>query len=400
MPNEFKYKPTTALRKIQKLIADGMPQYGDEDQKVFIIQGGQGAGKTIALEMLIIDTFVRVKQEITICSAELSKLKGTALNDFIKIMQDWGFYSGNEFNIASSTYKKDYGHFVEFIGLDKADVGKGRRRKIVYINESNKITLQQYADITARADLVIMDYNPDKRFWGHDLINAFNFINLTYKDNEYLSQAEVSNILSYKKKGYNEDGTIKSKFWANKWKVFGLGEVGALDGVILEDWEEVKEVPPEARLLGYGMDFGFSNSYTSVVGVYEYNETYILDEVFYKRGVYPYQIYQSIKDEVGSEDVWADHARPDSIKELKDLGLRIRGAEKPRDAMESFLDKMNRQTFFVSSRSENIKHELNNWTWAKDKGGESLNVPIKEFDHAMDAVKYLLISKDKYSGRY
>ena len=208
--NNFVYKPTLAFWKIQKLIKEGLPKFKDNQQKVFVIQGGQGAGKTISILMLIIDYVERNKSEVTICSAELSKLKDTALNDFIKIVQDYNFYNDKRYNKAETLYTYSAGHFVEFIGLDKKDVGKGRRRKIVYINEANKTTLQQYTDITARADLVIIDYNPDGYFYGTDLINDFNFINLTYLDNEYLSKNEIRNILAYYEKGYDSEGNIKN----------------------------------------------------------------------------------------------------------------------------------------------------------------------------------------------
>jgi len=382
------FQRTTAVNRIGAMTA-----------RKRVVQGGTSASKTYSILAILINKALKEPNlEISVVSESIPHLRRGALKDFIKIMIWIERYKDSEFNKSTLTYRFHNGSYIEFFSADQPDKMRGARRNLLYVNEANNVHFEAYYQMAIRTSGVIyIDFNPTAKFWAHTEVleeDDSEFLKLTYKDNEALPQTIVDEIEA------NEKKAEKSKYWANWWRVYGLGEVGALDGVILEDWEEVKEVPPEARLLGYGMDFGFSNSYTSVVGVYEYNETYILDEVFYKRGVYPYQIYQSIKDEVGSEDVWADHARPDSIKELKDLGLRIRGAEKPRDAMESFLDKMNRQTFFVSSRSENIKHELNNWTWAKDKGGESLNVPIKEFDHAMDAVKYLLISKDKYSGRY
>jgi len=382
------FQRTTAVNRIGAMTA-----------RKRVVQGGTSASKTYSILAILINKAIKTPNlEISVVSESIPHLRRGALKDFIKIMIWIERYRDSEFNKSTLTYRFSNGSYIEFFSADQPDKMRGARRNVLYVNEANNVHFEAYYQMAIRTSGVIyIDYNPTAKFWAHTEVleeKDSEFLQLTYKDNEALPQTIVDEIEA------NKEKAEKSKYWANWWRVYGLGEIGALDGVILEDWEEVKEVPPEARLLGYGMDFGFSNSYTSVVGVYEYNETYVLDEVFYKRGVYPYQIYQSIKDEVGSEDVWADHARPDSIKELKDLGLRIRGAEKPRDAMESFLDKMNRRTFFVSSRSENIKHELNNWTWAKDKGGESLNVPIKEFDHAMDAVKYLLISKDKYSGRY
>lgn len=385
-------KQTTALRKIVALT-----------RRIWGVQGGQGAGKTIAILIILINHALRNKDKtILVVSEELSKMRRTVIKDFKKVMKSFGAYNEHCFK-AETLYKFPNGTTIEFIGLDKSDVGKGLRSDVVYFNEGNKCDFEAYNQVASRSDRVIIDFNPDSTFWFHDEVmdrDDCDFIKLTFEDNEFLGESERKEILLYKEKAYNEDGTVKSNYWLNKWKVYGLGEIGALQGVILENWLEIDQVPSEAKLIGYGLDFGFSNSFTALVGVYEWNDTYILDEVFYERNHYPSQIYPKIKDEVGIEDIWADHARPDSIKELNDLGLYVKGAEKPRDALESFLDKMNRKEFYVTARSKNIKKELNTWTWATDRNGKSLNVPVKDNDHAMDAVKYCLISHNRYSGEY
>lgn len=394
--NDFKYKPTTSFWKIQKLIRDGLPQFKEDEQKVFIIQGGQGAGKTISLLMLIIDFFQTSQSEITVCSAELSKLKGTALNDFIKIMQDYNLYSEREFNRSESIYKKKAGHFVEFIGLDKADVGKGRRRKLVYINEANRVSLNQYSDITARADLVIIDYNPDAKFWGHDLIKDFNYINLTFEDNEYLSPNEVRNIRSYYSQGYNEDGTIKNKFWANKWDVYGCGKVGSIDGVVFENWD-IKDVPSDARLLYYGCDFGFATSKSAVIGVYKHDNNYYLKELVYKTKL----TNQMLADEMRANGytkgvVYCDYAEPKSIRELQLAGIKAVKCDAKTDIKTFAVQKLNSVNLYVDSNSLNLQNELRYYVY-----DEKTNKPKKsDKDHLMDALLYAVGSGDKYSGKY
>jgi len=382
------FKRTTAVNKIGKMTA-----------RKRVVQGGTSASKTYSILAILINKALKEPNlEISVVSESIPHLRRGALKDFLKIMVWIERYKDEQFNKSTLTYRFHNGSYIEFFSADQPDKMRGARRNILYVNEANNIDFESYYQMAIRTSgIIYIDFNPTAEFWAHKEVlqeKDSEFLKLTYLDNEALPESIVKEIEA------NREKAKKSKYWANWWKVYGLGEVGSLEGVILEDWQEINTVPNEARLIGYGMDFGFSNSYTAVVGVYEWNETYILDEVFYKRGVYPYQIYEAIKDEVGWERIWADHARPDSIKELSDLGFRIKEAEKPRDATESFLDKMHRNTFFVSSRSENIKTELRNWVWAKDKTGESLNVPIKDYDHAMDAVKYCLISQNRYSGRY
>ena len=151
--------------------------------------------------MLIIDYAHRNdKKKISIISAELSKMKKTVIKDFLDVMQDWNMLQLGTWNKTESTFTFKNGTFIEFLALDTHDVGKGMRRDLSYFNEANKLIQEAYRQVASRCKLNIIDFNPDKLFWGHELIDGQNFINLTFKDNEYLSKEEVESILDYYKK--------------------------------------------------------------------------------------------------------------------------------------------------------------------------------------------------------
>jgi len=374
---KFTYQPTKALAKISKVV---------KENDLAIIQGGQGAGKTIAILMLLVSLCYRHKKEVTICSSELSKLKGTAILDFLKILKDYNIYSLSNWNKSEMIYRFDNGSFVEFIGLDKTDVGKGRRRDYVFINETNKVNIQSFTDITARAKKVICDFNPDAYFYLHDLKTDKNFISLTFKDNNFLPEKEVNNILEYYNRGYFPDGTIKNNYWANKWKVYGLGEIGSLDGVIFNNWQTIQSIPNEARLLGYGLDFGYSNDPTSIIEVYTYNGQRILNEICYQKELTNSQISKLIPTKL---PVYCDSAEPKSIVELKRLGVNSRPVTKGSDSINFGIQIIQEQNYLVTENSRNLITELQRYTWKTDKKtGEKLNQPIEDYNHAIDAFRY------------
>jgi len=197
MKYTYDYKPTVALKKISKLVKSV--------DDLAIIQGGGGAGKTIGIEMLIIDWFNQnPNKEITICSFERTKLMDTAFHDFKKILIDYGLWYSGRWNENKSRFTFNHGvtGFIEFIGLDKADIGKGRRRDLIYINEANKITHEKYVDISLRAKKTIIDFNSDSEFWAHDYVTKENFIALTFLDNEFIPEEEKRNLLSYLERGF------------------------------------------------------------------------------------------------------------------------------------------------------------------------------------------------------
>lgn len=394
LTNDYTYKPTKALYKIADVI-----RHND----LAIIQGGQGAGKTIAILMLIIDLCYREVKEVTICSSELSKLKGTAINDFLKIVKDWNLFNINFWNKSEMIYRFPNGSFIEFIGLDKADVGKGRRRDYVFINETNKVNLQSFTDITARAKKVICDYNPDAHFYLHELATETNYINLTYLDNEYLPEKEINNILSYKQRGFFDDGQIKSKYWANKWRVYGLGEVGSLDGVIFNNYE-ISEFGDVGRLEGYGMDFGFTNDPTALVEVRLADGKLYVKELIYETGLTNQDISNRLQSLGISKSalIVADSAEPKSIEELRRQHWLIDGVKKGTDSVNFGINLMQQYEMVIHSSSRNLIRELSRYKWKEDRNGQTLNVPIDSDNHIIDSLRYIISYKfaKKGYGKY
>ena len=404
METEHKYLYTKAYYKIRDLIIN------NPNEDVFVIRGGQGASKTVSIIQLIIQALVSSTKEATVLSSELSKMKRTVIRDYNKICKDWNIITDmNDFNRSESKHEYKNGSYIDFLGADVTDVGKGFRRDILYINEADKMDIDAAVQFISRAGLTIIDYNPDKLFWGDDYINENNFITLTFEDNEYLSKSEVRSILDYKAKGFYDldlpitelfkDVNIKSKYWANKWRVYGLGMVGSLDGVVFDNWKPCDAIPQQARLLGYGCDFGYSNDPSTLVAVYQLNNEFYYDELIYQKGLLNSDLARLIKQHPTAM-IYADSAEPKSIQEIKNYGIRITATEKGADSIMHGISKMQQAPFYVTKRSLNLIKELRAYTWATDKTGATLNKPIDAFNHAIDAMRYYHLGQGKYSGNY
>jgi len=380
-------KVTTALNKICAL-----------KKRIWCLQGSQGAAKTYSACIIIIDLLAQEKnKEYYIVSSELSKMRDTVLKDFVNIITDrqidcrmTGIEHGSPKIIFST------GSFVRFIGLDKDDVGKGLRSDLVYVNEANKINFESYRELTSRAKRIIIDYNPNVEFWAHKEViprEDCDFLKLTFLDNEYLSKEERAEILIYKTKGYNEDGTIKSEYWANKWQVYGLGNTGGIEGVIFESFKEIDQVPEGARLLGHGMDFGYTNDPTAITSIYKYNDSIILDEEIYSTGLLNSDIIRLCKQQsIGTAlYIYADAAEPKSIAEIKRGGIRIMPAKKGADSINFGIGLIQEQDIIITKRSKNVIKEFQSYTWAKTRTGERLNKPIDINNHAIDGIRYCIM---------
>lgn len=393
MAQENKYKYSRAYFKVLDLIIS------NPDEDVFVIRGGQGAGKTITILQLIIQALLSSEKEATVLSSELSKMKKTVIRDYKKICKDWGvIQKEDDFNRSESKHEYNNGSYIDFLGADVSDVGKGFRRDILYINEADKIDIDSAVQFISRAGITIIDYNPDSLFWGDDYINQNNFITLTFEDNEFLSESEVRSILDYRTKGFHnpyvqgddifDESNIKNKYWANKWKVYGLGMVGSLDGVVFTNWEIIDSTPKDARYIKTGVDFGYTNDPSTIIDKYIYNGIPIYDEVLYKKGLVNSEIAKELLS--FRRNVVADSAEPKSIKEISNYGVIITGAEKGKDSINFGVQNIQSyEKFYVTKKSINLIDELQKYTWAKDRHGNSLNVPIDNFNHCIDPIRYI-----------
>lgn len=404
MATENKYKYSKAYYKILSLILD------NPEENVFVIRGGQGASKTISILQLIIQSLLASEKEATVLSSELSKMKRTVIRDYKKICKDWNVIADeNDFNKSESKHEYRNDSYLDFLGADVMDVGKGFRRDILYINEADKMDIETAIQFISRAGLTIIDYNPDKLFWGDDFINEHNFLTLTFEDNEFLSESEVKAIHEYRLKGFHnpdlpfdqlfKDDNIKSKYWANKWKVYGLGMVGSLDGVVFDDWRECLEIPLGAELISIGMDFGFTNDPTTAIKVFRHDGALYLDEIIYQTGLTNSDIISKLRRAgvTPQMPIVADSAEPKSIEDLRRGGFRIEGAKKGEDSIRNSIDTLKQYKIFITSRSVSTKKEFSLYKWSE----KNPNEPEDINNHSVDAVRYVALNKiGKNTGKY
>lgn len=365
---------TTAVRRIAAMRARNR-----------ILQGGSSAGKTVGIISTLITT-AQKKQNvlISVVSETFPHLQRGAIRDFLNIMQEHGFYHEESWNRTDHIYTFPTDSKLEFFSADSSDKVRGPRRDILFLNEANNISYETYTQLAIRtARYIFVDYNPISEFWVHEeIINNkelvegkdFDFAILTYKDNEALPQPVIDEL--ERRKGNRQF-----------WKVYGMGEIGDAEGRIYTGWQVIDEIPFEARLEGYGLDFGYSTDPTAIIGIYYHNGGYVLDEVAYQKGLLNKDISDILENERQALVV-ADSAEPKSIDELKLMGHMVLPAKKGPGSVNFGIDKLQQQKISVTKRSTNLLKEYRNYMWMKDRDGHQLNIPEDAWNHALDAVRY------------
>jgi phage terminase large subunit len=380
---------TTALKKLLRL-----------KKRIKVVRGGTSASKTFSILPILIDRAIKTSNlEISVVSESIPHLRRGALKDFLKIMMALGRYTDSQFNKSTLKYTFGNGSYIEFFSVDQPDKLRGARRNVLYVNECNNVDFDSYYQLAIRTSGEIwLDYNPSSLFWvDREIINQedVDFITLTYLDNEALSETIVKEIESAKEKAKT------SSYWANWWQVYGLGQTGSLEGVCIPDWQEIN-LPTEARLLCYGMDWGYSNDPTSLIAMYKYNDAYIFDELIYQKGLLNSDISNLLKTNNVNDIIYADSAEPKSIAELNSYGHNVLPVSKGRDSIVYGLNLINQNKVYITSRSKNLINELRNYIWMVDKQGNKLNKPIDAYNHAIDAMRYAMTSQleNPHKGNY
>lgn len=369
------YQLTTATEKLLKL-----------NKRIKAVAGGTSAGKTISILQILID---KAQSDTTptltsVVSESFPHLRRGAMRDFLSIMQTHGYFKDDRWSKTDFTYTFETGSKLEFFSVDQPSKVRGPRRDRLFINEANNTPFDAFEQLEVRTRQEIwLDWNPVSEYWFYlnvqqDRADDIDFITLTYKDNEGLDPQIVASIEARK----------SNKAW---WTVYGLGQLGEVEGRIYTDWQIIDSVPHEARLERRGLDFGYSADPAALVDVYYYNGGYIFDEQLYRKGMSNKSLADFNNNLPHSQTlVMADSAEPKSIDELKLYGVNVLPAQKGQGSVSQGIQFVQDQRISVTKRSINLIREYRSYMWKFDKEGRQLSVPEDGNDHALDAIRYAM----------
>ena len=365
------YVATTATKKVM-----GMTK------RLRCIQGGTSASKTVSIILYLIHLAQSDKKPTltSIVSESFPHLRRGSMRDFLLIMQEHKYFKDDLWSKTDYTYTFETGSKIEFFSADQPDKVRGPRRDRLFINEANNIPFDAFDQLEVRTkEFIYLDWNPTSEFWYYteikDKRTDYEHIVLTYRDNEALSKEIIDSIEQRKGR----------KGW---WQVYGEGQLGEVEGKIYKDWEIIDEVPHQAKLERYGLDFGYSNDPTAIVALYGYNGGFILNEITFQKGLSNKQIADILNNQEYKALVIADSSEPKSIDEIRSYGVNITGANKGSGSVSQGIQYVQDQKISITKQSVNVINEYRNYLWITDKDGKILNDPEHQYSHSMDAIRY------------
>lgn len=346
------------------------------DKRFIINQGGSRSSKTYSLcQLFILHCISTPNTRLSIVRKTLPALRNTVMVDFFEVLQDMGVYSLSSHNKTNNTYSFDNGSVVAFFSTDDEQKLRGRKHSMVWANEANELLHDEFMQLNMRCEgKFFIDFNPsDSASWIYDLPQEDSItIKSTYKDNPFLPESIIKQIEDLKR----TDEQL--------YQIYALGERARSRKNIYEGWEFVKEKPTRFEQYVYGLDFGFNHP-TALVKVYWHEKDIYIEPIIYQSYLTTTDLIDKMR-ELGvstTDEIQADYARPEIIKELQIEGWNVNNANKE---VKAGIDSV--KTFKVYCKDEAyMVKEYDNYQWKKVKDMIT-DEPVKLYDDAMDAVRY------------
>jgi phage terminase large subunit len=358
-------------------------------------QGGTSSSKTFSIIQILVNIARSSKYAIliSIVSESVPHLKRGCLRDFRKIMGE--SYEDKAWSKVDHIYTFPSGAQIEFFSADDSSKCRGGRRDILFINECNNIDYDTYMELDIRTRLfTFLDFNPVAEFWCHEQVIPYEenaFIHSTYLDARHVLDASVvKNIESNKDKDPN---------W---WNVYGLGNVGKIEGLVYPSFTIIDQFPVLARPVEiFGLDFGFSVDPTALIRNIVQDDKLFSEELIYQRDLTNYALNKKMEElnlRKNFDVIIADSAEPKSIAELCGYGLNVIGVNKESGSVEFGHQKVNQyKQHWIKSSVNCIKEQLN-FMYIKDGNGKLTEKTTHFFSHGMDARRYAVYGLGEVTG--
>jgi len=363
----------------------------NKDKRLKLFQGSARSGKTYnILIWLVVYLLQNPDKTLSIVRKTLPALKGSVLRDLKEILETLEIYNPSDWKKQEGYYTLPNGAMIEWFSTDEEQKLRGRKREILFINEGNELTRDEYVQLAIRTtEQIIIDYNPSDLYsYIYDLIeeDGVFFHKSTYKENPFLTDEIIKEIESLQDKD------------ENLWRVFGLGERGVATNSVFSKWTEVDWFPSEGQTYR-GLDVGYSDPMALVEVKKMDDNIYIRELIYQTQMTTPDLIYKIQQMGIDpTDDLWVDSAAPQVIEELKRAGINAKPVKK--HTILHGIDMIKRHRVHIHQDSKNLLDEFQNYKWKQNKDGKIIDQPQDEYNHAIDAARYALEMSNKPKTTY
>ena len=362
-----------------------------------VTYGGQGSGKSYSVIQILtyyaMNASRSFPKSIAMMAESHSKLEIVLINTWKTIMGDT--FERSRWNASRYIYTFPNKSEIRFLSAHNTNPNfyEGYRPHIIYFDEISNIRKTTYDQFSRTREKIICSFNPSREFYIKDVMdqrNDYVTIHSTYKDNPYIEPAEASDI------------EMKSKFDKNFREVYMLGKWGSYDGNIFNEEENffvVPELPNKIKgwehSQSFGLDLGW-NDPNALVEINHYinpntgRDVLYLKEHLYKGEMINSELAKAIRTANPKNiNVIIESARPEIRQDLmQTYKLKLTKANKPKGSIIAGITRLKQYEILLDDTSINLIKEFRNYSWKKDKSDKTLDIPIDNWNHLLDALRY------------
>lgn len=351
-------------------------------------QGSSRSGKTYNTMLFLIGYCLNNPNTcVSIVRSYMPTIRRSVLKDFENIMQRLNIWYDRYMNKSEVTYTMGENRStIEFFGADNEQKLRGSKRDILFVNEANEVSFMAWQQLKMRTTkFTILDYNPSfsDEHWICQINQdprTYHFIT-TYKDNYFLEKEVVEELESLKTKNQS------------LWRIYGLGLQAIVEGLVFANTEQIDHFPTNIERTFIGIDYGYSNDPTAIVRVAFSKDRIFVDEIAYNTQLLTSDIIEILKTNCRAEEIISESADPRLVQEIYRARFNIKPVHKYSGSIQAGISKMQEYKICITKSSTNVWKEFKNYTFAQDKEGKWLNTPIDKFNHAIDAIRYVVLEK-------
>lgn len=370
--------------KVQTTIVfDELIKSDELEKRIVVAQGGSRSGKTFNILIYWIYKLLQEdKKTLSIVRKTLPALKNSVLKDLVQVLEMFGIYDPSKLHKQEGYYELGT-NIINWFSVDEPQKLRGSKRDYLYCNEANELSIEDWNQLIFRTtNKVILDLNPSEiTCWVYELEKRDDcyYFKTTWKDNPFVDKNIVKELENLK---YKDE---------NLYRIYTLGEKGIPTTLVFNTWNTIQQIPEYAKLLGYGVDFGY-NDPSTLVAVYQNGEDIYIDERIYVKNLTIQDfIYKMRETKINPTDyIWADSASPQAIEEIRREKFNIRGVNKK--SILHGIDLIKRHRIYITENSINILKEFQSYKWKTSKDGDLLDAPEDRDNHTIDSIRYVLES--------
>ena len=391
------------LRKFQQHVKDKSPAFVPlfkNQSRYQIAWGGAGSGKSHIVARKLLYRMLNeshVKHNFLIIRKVDRTIKKSVWTLMKNIVSIWGLTKQFHFNQTDRTmiYKPTGSQFM-FSGLDDVEKLKSIEGVTsIWVEEATELLQEDFEqlDLRLRGEFgclkqIILTFNPIsdqhwiKKIFFDDPIEGVFTLKTTYLDNAFIDE-EYKMVMNNKKKS-------NPRYYG----IYALGNWGTAEGLVFNNVTQrlIKPFEIEGLKCYQGLDFGYTNDPTAFNQSYvdDINKKIYIYDGFYQKGMSNAQIAAEITRMLAHKHkTVADSSEPKSIDYIKGKGVRMQGALKGADSINTGIDFLLEYEIIVNAHLVEFMTEFDNYAWAVDKKtNKATNKPIDDFNHFIDGLRY------------